>query len=64
MIRTNFTPTELQNKIEHLRKEMIILGLKNGLECQKTITVSQTLDQYIAKYQAMKKMNEKQFPQK
>jgi hypothetical protein len=55
MATTNYAPYELQNKIEQLRKEMIMLGLSNGLGCPKTISVSQILDQYIAKYQACKK---------
>jgi hypothetical protein len=55
MIIANFTPYELQNKIETLRKEMINIGLSNGFGSPKTITISQKLDRYIAKYQAGKK---------
>lgn len=43
---------ELLNLIESLRKEMIIVGLKEGLSSDKTIEISQKLDQYIASYQA------------
>jgi hypothetical protein len=56
MILTNSTPYELQNKIEKLRKEMIILGLRNGFGCPQTINISQKLDNYIAKYQATKRI--------
>jgi hypothetical protein len=56
MIITNFTPNELQNKIEKLRKEMIVLGLRNGFGSPQTINVSQKLDNYIAKFQASKRI--------
>lgn len=45
---------ELENKIEFLRNEMIMIGLKEGLSSEKTISISQKLDCYIAKYQAQK----------
>jgi DNA-binding Lrp family transcriptional regulator len=57
MKKANLTPNELQNRIEKLREEMILLGLRNGFKCPRTITVSQKLDQYIAKYQAKQKEN-------
>jgi hypothetical protein len=57
MKKANLTPDELQSKIEKLREEMILLGLRNGFKCPRTITVSQKLDQYIATYQAKQKDN-------
>lgn len=43
---------ELLCIIENLRREMICVGLKEGLSSEKTIEISQKLDQYIANYQA------------
>ncbi|NMD69984.1 aspartyl-phosphate phosphatase Spo0E family protein [Bacillus sp. DNRA2] len=43
---------ELLCTIESLRREMICVGLKEGLSSEKTIEISQKLDQYIANYQA------------
>ncbi|MGG3564973.1 aspartyl-phosphate phosphatase Spo0E family protein [Neobacillus rhizosphaerae] len=39
--------------IKSLRKEMIQAGLKEGLASEKTIAISQQLDEYIAKYQVI-----------
>jgi hypothetical protein len=43
----------LENKIESLRKEMIRIGIQEGLICERTIIISQKLDTYIARYQKM-----------
>ena len=43
---------ELVKMIESLREEMIRVGLKEGLSSDKTVEISQKLDQYIANYQA------------
>ncbi|WP_147534898.1 aspartyl-phosphate phosphatase Spo0E family protein [Bacillus marasmi] len=43
---------ELLGLIENLRREMICVGLKEGLTSEKTIEISQKLDRYIANYQA------------
>ncbi|MGJ7921498.1 aspartyl-phosphate phosphatase Spo0E family protein [Neobacillus sp. LXY-4] len=44
--------SELLGIIESLRKEMIKVGLKEGLSSEKTIEISQRLDRYIAHYQS------------
>lgn len=44
----------LVKTIESLRKEMIRIGLQEGLTSEKTIEISQKLDVFIAKYQAVK----------
>lgn len=45
------TNLELLGLIENLRREMICVGLKEGLSSEKTIEISQKLDIYIANYQ-------------
>ncbi len=44
---------DLLNIIANVREEMIRTGMKEGLTSTKTITLSQRLDEYIAKYQAI-----------
>jgi len=44
---------DLLNIIATVREEMIRTGMKEGLTSTKTITLSQRLDEYIAKYQAI-----------
>jgi hypothetical protein len=39
--------------IESLRKELIQTGIKEGLASEKTIAISQQLDESIAKYQVI-----------
>jgi hypothetical protein len=41
----------LETKIETLRKEMIRIGILEGLASERTIMISQQLDNYIAIYQ-------------
>jgi hypothetical protein len=43
--------SNLENKIESLRNEMILIGIQEGLTSEKTIMISQKLDIYIAKFQ-------------
>lgn len=47
-------PNSLENKIELLRKELLLHVTTNGLHGEQTILVSQRLDTYIAKYQMKK----------
>lgn len=44
----------LKKKIECFRKEMIQIGIKEGLTSEKVVGISQQLDMYIAKYQSLK----------
>ncbi|KAA9029951.1 aspartyl-phosphate phosphatase Spo0E family protein [Niallia endozanthoxylica] len=44
---------DLLNIIATVREEMIRTGMKEGLTSTNTITLSQRLDEYIAKYQAI-----------
>lgn len=48
------TKSDLIEVINILRKEMIHIGTHEGLTSEKTIKISQKLDIYIAKYQALK----------
>lgn len=43
--------TDLKNKIEKKREEMIKVASINGMDSLKTIKVSQELDQLLAEYQ-------------
>lgn len=45
---------KLSRDIHRKREEMIHLGLTNGLDCVKTIQVSQELDKLIVQYQRYK----------
>lgn len=45
--------TSLKVYIECLRKELIRVGIQEGLSNEKTIKLSQKLDLFIAKYQSM-----------
>lgn len=53
------TPTKIQLKIETLRQEMIQSGLNEGLTSKRTIEISNKLDDYIVKYQQMKRTEQK-----
>ncbi len=44
---------KLVDTIESLRKEMILIGSKEGLSSPKTIAISQKLDGFIAKYHSL-----------
>lgn len=44
-------PEQLLAKIEKLRKEMITVGIKKGLECSQVIEMSQRLDLLIFEFQ-------------
>lgn len=50
----NMEKSFLKYSIESLRNEMIRIGIQEGLTSENTIKVSQKLDIFIAKYQAMK----------
>lgn len=50
---------ELIDKIESIRKEMIQIGLQEGLNCRKVVVISQNLDTYITQYQRLKNQNNK-----
>lgn len=45
---------DLINAIDAIREKMIQAGMQEGLASMKTIALSQTLDEYISKYQAIK----------
>lgn len=45
--------SELLYTIESLRKEMIRISNKEGLTSEKTIEISQKLDSFITRYQAV-----------
>lgn len=45
---------ELLKFIESLRKEMICVGIQEGLSSKKTIKISQKLDRYLSIYQTLK----------
>lgn len=45
--------SKLAETIESLRKEMILIGTKEGLSSPKTIAISQKLDGFIAKYHSL-----------
>ncbi|WP_256233865.1 aspartyl-phosphate phosphatase Spo0E family protein [Bacillus sp. EB600] len=45
---------KLEKLIESLREEMIRIGIKEGLNSEKTIEISQKLDRYISKYQFLR----------
>ena len=44
---------DIINTIEVLRREMIQIGIKEGLTSERTIKLSQELDQYLLKIQIM-----------
>lgn len=54
MILEKMDLCQLEDKIELLRKEMMMLGLKEGISSEKTIFISQKLDHYITMYQTQK----------
>jgi hypothetical protein len=45
------TPYVLLDIIETLRKELILIGMKEGLTSSKTIKISRELDKYITDFQ-------------
>ncbi|HWJ78589.1 MAG TPA: aspartyl-phosphate phosphatase Spo0E family protein [Niallia sp.] len=47
----------LLNQINILRKELITIASKEGFNSDKTILISQKLDDYIYQYQYYKKVN-------
>lgn len=50
---TTDNKSDLMRTIESLREEMIRTGIKEGMSSNNTITISQKLDEYIAKYQSI-----------
>lgn len=46
---------ELKLHIESLRNEMILTGLNEGFTSERTIIISKRLDEYITKYQLLRK---------
>lgn len=48
-----YNEENLISKIESLRKQMIRTGIEEGLSSQKTIELSQLLDQYVLQYQEL-----------
>lgn len=46
--------SQLNFKIEFLRQEMIKTGIEEGFTSERTIQLSQRLDQYIIEYQLLK----------
>lgn len=44
---------KLKMIIESLRKEMICIGIQEGLASERTIKISQEIDYYILKYQSI-----------
>ncbi|WP_071392971.1 aspartyl-phosphate phosphatase Spo0E family protein [Bacillus tuaregi] len=49
----NDEKNDLLKTITTVREEMIRTGMKEGLTSLNTITLSQRLDEYIARYQAI-----------
>lgn len=49
--QSNSEKVFLKNSIEYLRKEMIRVGIQEGLTSKKTIHISQILDTYLTRYQ-------------
>ncbi|WP_394237249.1 Spo0E family sporulation regulatory protein-aspartic acid phosphatase [Niallia oryzisoli] len=49
----NDEKNDLMNIITTIREEMIRTGMREGLTSTNTITLSQRLDEYIARYQAI-----------
>ena len=45
--------SELEKIIDFKRKEMIKIGIQEGLHSKRTIILSQQLDIYIAKYRTI-----------
>ncbi len=50
--------TKLLQHIQLLREQLIITGIQEGLNNEKTIQLSQKLDEYIYLYQSFDKENE------
>lgn len=46
---------DLEKNIRTLRKELILIGTKEGLTSENTIKISQKLDLFITKYQMFHK---------
>ncbi len=46
---------ELLRNIDYLREEMIRFGIEEGFLSKNTIYISQILDEYIVKYQSLRK---------
>lgn len=42
---------DLERQIEKLRYDMVTLGLTLGMNNEKTLEISKTLDEYITEYQ-------------
>jgi len=49
--------TDLLHNIKSLKEELIQTGMSQGLDHEKTIHISQKLDQYIFQYQSFYKNN-------
>lgn len=49
--------TILLQKIKSLREQLVQTGMLNGLNHEKTINISQKLDEYIFLYQSFEKNN-------
>lgn len=54
MLPKELTYKELKVTIEVLRKEMIHCGLTNGLNNERTVEISQLLDDHITQYHTLK----------
>jgi hypothetical protein len=52
-----FVETILLQKIKLLREQLVQTGMHNGLDHEKTIHISQKLDEYIFLYQSFEKNN-------
>ncbi|NRD77730.1 aspartyl-phosphate phosphatase Spo0E family protein [Bacillus sp. BRMEA1] len=53
---TIYQKRKLELDIETLRKEMIQIGMIEGLASKRTIKISKNLDRSIAKYQSLRKL--------
>ncbi|WP_394232409.1 Spo0E family sporulation regulatory protein-aspartic acid phosphatase [Niallia oryzisoli] len=49
--------TKLLQHIQSLREQLVLTGLKEGLNNEKTIHLSQELDEYIYLYQSFEKQS-------
>jgi hypothetical protein len=55
LLMPNIEKKDLLRNIDYLREEMIKFGIEEGFLSKNTIFISQILDEYIVKYQSLRK---------
>jgi hypothetical protein len=55
LLMPNIEKKDLLRNIDYLREEMIRFGIEEGFLSKNTIFISQILDEYIVKYQSLRK---------